>query len=63
MRAWIFGQAVGFSFFKLFTDFYTKSYKKDKGSNEKDTTKNSDSDSLRDSKPQQPMNQEKDKST
>lgn len=26
MRAWLFGQAVGFSFFKLFTDFYTRSY-------------------------------------
>lgn len=35
MRAWIFGQAVGFSFFKLFTDFYTKSYRKEKTSNDK----------------------------
>lgn len=26
MRAWLFGQAVGFSFFKLFSDFYVKSY-------------------------------------
>jgi len=27
MRAWIFGQLVGFSFFKLFSDFYRRSYK------------------------------------
>lgn len=30
MRAWLFGQAVGFSFFKLFSDFYVKSYSKAK---------------------------------
>mmetsp|Transcript_3698 Transcript_3698/g.6635 ORF Transcript_3698/g.6635 Transcript_3698/m.6635 type:complete len:268 (+) Transcript_3698:197-1000(+) len=27
LRAWVFGQLVGFSFFKLFSDFYRKSYK------------------------------------
>eukprot|EP00181_Compsopogon_caeruleus_P006161 CAMPEP_0184682740 /NCGR_PEP_ID=MMETSP0312-20130426/8580_1 /TAXON_ID=31354 /ORGANISM="Compsopogon coeruleus, Strain SAG 36.94" /LENGTH=172 /DNA_ID=CAMNT_0027134603 /DNA_START=411 /DNA_END=929 /DNA_ORIENTATION=- len=27
MRGWIFGQAVGLSFFKLFSDFYRRSYK------------------------------------
>ena len=26
MRGWLFGQAVGLSFFKLFRDFYLKSY-------------------------------------
>lgn len=26
MRAWLFGQAVGLSFFKLFRDFYVRSY-------------------------------------
>lgn len=30
MRAWLFGQAVGFSFFKLFSDFYVRSYSKAK---------------------------------
>lgn len=30
MRAWLFGQAVGFSFFKLFSDFYVRSYTKAK---------------------------------
>lgn len=30
MRAWLFGQAVGVSFFKLFMDFYVKSYSKAK---------------------------------
>lgn len=28
MRGWLFGQAVGFSFFHLFLDFYRRSYKK-----------------------------------
>ena len=28
MRGWLFGQAVGLSFFKLFMDFYMRSYKK-----------------------------------
>eukprot|EP00183_Erythrolobus_madagascarensis_P007174 CAMPEP_0185847012 /NCGR_PEP_ID=MMETSP1354-20130828/2442_1 /TAXON_ID=708628 /ORGANISM="Erythrolobus madagascarensis, Strain CCMP3276" /LENGTH=242 /DNA_ID=CAMNT_0028547251 /DNA_START=158 /DNA_END=886 /DNA_ORIENTATION=- len=28
MRAWVFGQLVGFSFFKLFSDFYRRSYNK-----------------------------------
>lgn len=30
MRAWLFGQAVGASFFKLFRDFYVRSYSKSK---------------------------------
>lgn len=31
MRGWLFGQAVGASFFKLFCDFYFRSYTKSKG--------------------------------
>ena len=30
MRGWLFGQAVGASFFKLFSDFYVRSYRKSK---------------------------------
>lgn len=30
MRAWLFGQAVGLSFFKLFRDFYARSYSSNK---------------------------------
>lgn len=30
MRGWLFGQAVGLSFFKLFSDFYSRSYAKAK---------------------------------
>jgi len=28
MRGWLFGQAIGASFFKLFSDFYKRSYAK-----------------------------------
>lgn len=41
MRAWLFGQAVGVSFFKLFRDFYVRSYKKEKARQQQQSQNNS----------------------
>lgn len=43
MRAGLFGQAVCFSFFKLFSDFYVRSYKKAKPVDDSHATPSSSS--------------------